>query len=434
MGRLKSDPIPDGHVACGARGTAINVGVGVDIAYRVEGAKQRAVWNHFLAIQIDTYAALGEFVFYHEMARRLTLLRKADPWIGIGGIAAQQQTLRSLDKALKDSFPSAKSRKGFPRFRKASARNDRTTVPAVSVRTVRLEDGTVTHIGLPNMPLLRTRNLKLPSGARLTNATVAMDGDGWSVSLGMIAPTPKAPVPSLSSLGVEMGLTTLATAASTDHGFVIEIDNPKPLAKAMKRLRFSSRKLARRTKGSVGRRRAAREVGRRHRKVADQRRGHQHRATRTIVNMAGHISVETLSLKGLMRTHSSRAIADAGMGGFLQKLKYKSQWAARGFTALNRFDRSTGCCPDCVFVGPRLERHIRNWTCPNCGIKHERDIAAARWIDMVGRQSPEPGQASPDPKRGSAENRKERLRRSAWLGPPSNVPHGKAPQIEAPVG
>lgn len=434
MARLKGDPIPDGFVARGARGRAVNVGVSVSAAYRAETARQRVVWNHFLAIQIDTHAALGEFVFYHEMARRLTLLRRADPWIGAGGMAAQQATLRALERALKDSFPSAANRKGFPRFRKAADRRDKATVPGANVSLVKLPSGEVTHLRLPNMPLLRVRNLSVPPGARVTSATVAMDGDGWSASLGLIAPAPQAPDSVVASLGVDMGLTMLATAAGVDHDLIVEIDNPKPLARALKRLRRSSRKLSRRTKGSVGRRRAVREVARRHRRVADLRRGHQHRATRLIVDMAGHISVETLSVKGLMRTRSARAVADAAMGAFLEKLRYKAEWAGRDFTALGRFERSTGCCPDCRLTGPRLERHVRRWTCGGCGRHHERDVAAARWIDMVGRQSPEPGPASPVPKRGSAEDGKDRLRRSARHGPPANVPHEKTYEQRASVG
>lgn len=434
MARLKGDPIPEGFIACGARGRAVNVGTRAAAEYRKETARQRVVWNHFLAIQIDTYAALGHFVFYHEMARRLTLLRRADPWIGAGGVAAQQQTLRTLERALKSSFPNVINRKGFPRFRKATDRRDRATVPGASASLVRLPDGEVTHLRLPNMPLLRVRNLSIPDSARVTNVTVAMDGDGWSVSLGLIAPAPEAPAPIVASLGVDMGLTTLATVAGVDHDLLVEIDNPRPLVKALKRLRRSSRKLSRRNKGSVGRRRAAREVARRHRRVADLRRGHQHRATRRIIDMAGHISVETLSVKALMRTRSARAVADAAMGTFLKKLRYKAEWAGRGFAALGRFERSTGCCPDCGLVGPRLERHIRRWTCSDCGRKHERDVAAARWIDMVGRRSPEPGAASPSPKRGSAEDGKDRLRHSAHHGPPTNIPQQKTHGRRASVG
>ena len=431
MARLKGDPIPYGFIACGCAGRAVNVGVSVDCEYRAEAARQRRVWNHFLAIQIDTYAVLGEFVFYHEMARRLTLLRKADLWIGQGGIAAQQQTLRALERAIKDSFPSARNRKGFPRFKKATDRSDAIRVPAKDASWVRLPDGTVTHLRLPNMPLLRVRNLIIPDGARLTSVTIRMDGDGWKVSLGLIKPRPVAATPVVSSLGVDGGLRVLAHAVKDESGFEIVADNPQPLKHALKRLKRSQRKFSRRAKGSVGRRRAGKEVARRHRRVADLRSAHHHRVSRRIVDAAGAITIETLSVKGLMRTRLARSVADAAPGGLIEKIRYKADWAGRPVTLLSRWDRSTGCCPDCDLIGPRLPLSQSEWTCA-CGSVHDRDRAAGRWLDRrgneirnsasaeVGRQSSEPVPSAP--KRGLAKVSKDRASaRSGRPGPPANV-------------
>lgn len=432
MARLKGDPIPDGFIACGCTGRAVNVGVSVDREYRAEAARQRRVWNHFLAIQIDTYAVLGEFVFYHEMARRLTLLRKSDPWIGRGGVAAQQQTLRALERALKESFPNARNRKGFPSFKKASDRSDAIRVPAQNASLVRLPDGTVTHVRLPNMPPLRVRNLVIPDGARVTSVAVRMDGNGWKVSLSLIKPQPVAAIPVVPSMGVDVGLRVLAHAVHDGSGYEIVADNPRPLKHALKRLKRSQRKFSRRTKGSVGRRRAAREVARHHRRVADLRSAHHHRTSRRIVDAAGAITLETLSVKGLMRTRLARSVADAAPGGLLEKIRYKAEWSGRPVTLLNRWDRSTGCCPNCDLIGPRLELGVETWTCA-CGSVHDRDRAAGRWLDRrgsemrnsttveVGRQSPEPVPSAP--KRGSAKVGKDRASaRSGRPGPPANVP------------
>lgn len=420
MARLKGDPIPEGHVACGMRGRIVNIGRAVDAAYRAETARQRRLWNHFLAIQIDTYAILGEFVFYHEMARRLTHLRKAEPWIGAGGVAAQQQTLRDLEKALKSSFPNAARRKGFPKFRKASSRRDRLTVPAVCVRTMRRADGVITHVGVPNMPLLRVRNLRVPPGGRLTSFTVSQDGDGWAVSANMIAPAPVAVEPVVASLGVDMGIATLATAASADLSLVMEFDNLRPLQRATQKLARSNRKMSRRQRGSVGHKRAVKEFARRHRRVANLRKAHHHRATRRIVDAASHITVETLPLSGLMRTRFSGAVADAGMGDFLRKIRYKSLWCGRTLFAFPRTQRSTGCCPDCDHIGPRLALGVHRWKCPSCDRMHERDLAAARWLSKVGQRMPEPDWKNSDPKRGAA-MQSGGEKSSSSSGPPSNA-------------
>lgn len=423
-GNIKGRDIPEGYVACGCTGRAVNVGVSVDQAYRAETARQRWLWNHFLSMQIDTYQCLGEFVFYHGMARQLTLLRKSNAWIGAGGIAAQQATLRDLERSLKDSFPSASNRKGFPRFRKTEDRRDRMTVPARELGIVKLGDGTVTHVRFPKQPLIRAHNLKVPPGGRITKASISMDGSGWRVSLGIVIPLPEAPSPTVDGIGVDVGLTLLAVTSDGEF-----IENPKPLKKALERLQRASRKLSRRAEGSIGRKRAAKAVARIHRRVADIRRGNHHRVSRRIVDRAAHISVETISAKGMMQGWNPRSSADAALGELLRQIEYKAVWARRGFYKLGRFERSTGCCPNCDWIGPRLALGVRTWTCGGCGAEHDRDLAAACWIDKVGRRSPEPVKASApqSPKRGSA------MRGGGATsvvpsrrGPPANVPRHAA--------
>ena len=141
------------------------------------------------------------------------------------------------------------------------------------------------------------------------------------------------------------------------------------------------------------------------------------------MNIARCISVETLRHKAMMRGRHSFSVADAGLGELYRQIRYKAEWAGRGYRALDPFARSTGCCPDCGTVGERLDLSVRRCTCVACGTVHERDYAAARWIDLVskgqikplantlkvGRRTPEPPRAlAPVAKRGSAGNGKPR--------------------------
>ena len=321
-------------------------------------------------------------------------------------------------------------------------------MPAQNLGIMKLSDGAVTHLKFPNQPLIRVRNLKIPEGARVTKGSLSRDGDGWRVSLGLVTPAKPAPAPVVDSVGMDVGLRVLAYAASDATGFEIVANNPRPLQQAEQRLARSQRKLSRRRQGSVGRRRAAREVARRHKRVADLRAAHHHRVSRRIVNAAGAITVETLSVQAMMRTRLAKSVTDAAPGGLLRQLAYKAAWAGRRFTALGRWDRSTGCCPDCGRVGRRLPMGQDVWTCPSCGTVHDRDRAAARWLDRCGieirsseaahaadeggRRSPEP--APKVPKRGSAGGVKEWPRRSAASGPPANVPSAADQTARASTG
>lgn len=407
MARLKGDPIPEDHVACGTSGVAVGVGQLADKLLKAETARCRAVWNHFLALQMDTYPVTAQFVFYIEMARQLTYLRKTNPWIGAGGLAAQQTTLRNLDRALRESFPKSGYRRGFPRFKRASTQNDRLSVPAARLRTMR-QGNCITHVGFPNMPLLRVRNLIVPKGARITWGYLSLRAGRWQVSLSIITPKTPIPDPIVAGLGVDMGLTTLAVAASSDGKTIITVENPRALRKHLKILKRRNRAHSRRHKGSVNRRRATIAVAKVHRRIKNLRGAHQHRASRAIVNMAAHVTVEKLALKAMKKTRASQSFADAGIGSFIGRLQYKANWAKRGFTQIGKYQRSTGCCPDCELIGNRIPWRRREWICSGCGRMHDRDIASARWLDMVGRQSPEPVLDKPGPKRGSADGMEAR--------------------------
>lgn len=431
--RLKAPPILDGHHAMGSAGRAVNLAVDTESALRDELARQRRVWNHFLAIQIDTYtyAALGEFVFYHEMARRLTHLRKADLWIGAGGIVAQQATLRKLERALKESFPNAKNRKGFPRFKRASDRHDALIVPAEAVRLVRDGEGNVTHVKVPKLDPIPVRGIQLPRGARLTLARIGQDGRGYRVALGFIAP-PRQIVQTIhDTVGVDMGLTRLAVLST---GQVIE--NPKPLRKALSRMKRLQRIASRRAKGSVNRHRANKRVAALHRRVSGLRRGAMHRATHAIVRDHARIAIEDLSVSGMSRgIVGGLSVHDAALGEFRRQLEYKARWYGREMFVIERFKRSTGVCPDCDLVGPKLALSIHTWICVGCGVEHDRDYAAARVLEntMVGQRLPEPEPDEPGPKRGLAKAGGGE-RSPSRLGPPSNVPPQKMHPQGASVG
>lgn len=373
-----------------------------------------------LSLQKEQYAVSKEYVFYKEMARKLTYIRKANLWIGNGSCVAQQQTLRMLDRALRDSFPTSKIQRGFPKFRRFDRSGDKFSVDASALRISRLSSGEVTHIGFPCLPLIRVRGITLPPDAKMISATAHYGGDGLSISLRFYSAPNVTASAIRDSCGIDMGCgDNLAIVASTNDNHVIKIENPRPLRNALKRLRKSCRKASRRIEGSVGRKRAQKEVARRHNKITNIRRHNHHKVTSSLVAMYKHISIETLNVSGMIRSSISLSIADAGMAMFLNQIRYKAAWYQRTIYEHGKWDRSTGCCPDCELIGPKLPLGQREWTCTGCGKSHDRDIAAAQWLDMVGQKMPEP-RAEMLSKRGFAKENKDGTSLPEGLGPPTN--------------
>ena len=66
------------------------------------------------------------------------------------------------------------------------------------------------------------------------------------------------------------------------------------------------------------------------------------------VEKVGRVVVETLNVVGMIRNHRlARAIADAGMAGFLTKLQYKCAWYGADFEKADRWFASSKLCAHC---------------------------------------------------------------------------------------
>jgi putative transposase len=355
------------------------------------GGQCRALWNHWLAVSRDRYEAEGKFAFYAEMSAALPAMRKEERFAGVPHRCAQM-TVQKLDRALRDCGKKMASRKGFPKFKRRDDRRD--TFQFVG-RELRVEPG---RIKLPSFGWLRARGLRMPDGARLVQATVQQARDGWNIAVQIEAAAPAYAEPTAPVTGIDVGLNSLIALADGT-----KIPAPKLAKKRAGRLRRLERQKARRRKGSVNRRRIVSRLNRAHARLTAQRKDFTHKLTRTLVDRYQGFAVETLRLKGLMRTRLAKSFADAGIAELLRQLRYKAEWAGREFREMPTFQRSTGVCPPCGKVGPRLPLAVREWQCEGCGAMHDRDVAAAQVIlrDAVAPVRREPAGTSRR-KRGAA--------------------------------
>jgi len=82
----------------------------------------RFVWNKALAIQKERLDKKSKILNYYELASLLVSWKKEFLFLREAHSQSLQQTLRNLDKALKDSW-NKKSPKKFPRFKKKNLRD-----------------------------------------------------------------------------------------------------------------------------------------------------------------------------------------------------------------------------------------------------------------------------------------------------------------------
>lgn len=80
----------------------------------------------------------------------------------------------------------------------------------------------------------------------------------------------------------------------------------------------------------------------------------------------------------MMKNHKlAESISEMNFGEFRRMLEYKARWYNRKIVFVDRFYPSSKTCSCCSHIYKELSLNEREWTCPECGETHDRDINAA---------------------------------------------------------
>jgi putative transposase len=179
------------------------------------------------------------------------------------------------------------------------------------------------------------------------------------------------------SVGIDLGIKTFATIASSDAA-VVAVANPRHLQHKLRRLRRANKALARKQRGSANRTKAAGALAAVHLDVAHARADFLHKLTTSLTRANSVIVVEDLAVAGMVRNRRlARHISDLGMAEFRRQLEYKATWYGSQVVVADRWFPSTRTCAGCGAVNAELTLSDRSWSC-SCGVAHDRDVTAAR--------------------------------------------------------
>ena len=334
----------------------------------------RLVYNKALEERTRAYRLEGRGVSYGESSAALTAWKKTPELAFLCEVSSVplQQALRHLQAAFANFFA---RRAKYPAFKSRK----RSRASAEYTRSAfRWRDGLLT-LAKMGAPLDIVWSRPLPEGAEPSTVTVSRDAAGrWFVSLLVeekIAPLP----PVEQSVGVDTGLTALATLSSGE-----QIANPRHERPGRRRLAKAQRALARKEKGSNNRAKARLRVAKVYARIADRRRDYLHKVTTRLVRENQVIAVEDLSVRNLVKNRRlARAISDAGWRELRRMLEYKTAWYGRTLVVADRWFPSSKLCSACGTLREQLPLNVREWTCA-CGAVHDRDVNAARNLLAAG--------------------------------------------------
>ena len=173
------------------------------------------------------------------------------------------------------------------------------------------------------------------------------------------------------SVGIDFGLETYLTLNTGE-----KIEHPQPLKQSLTELRKLNKSLSRKVKGSHNWWRAVGELARLYGHIANQRKDWHYKRATDLCRRFDTIVTETLNLAGMKRLWG-RKVSDLAFFQFVEILKFKCLKHKREFLQIGQWTPTTKPCSDCGYHNANLSLSDRQWTCPECGSHHDRDVNAA---------------------------------------------------------
>lgn len=355
----------------------------------------RFVWNQMLNMQKERFANGGKFINKYGMDKLLTALKKEYKWLSQAESSSLQQATHRLDAAYNNFFDKTKV-DGIPKFKKkryaqsfSSKRNG---------KNIEIVDNH--HIKLPKVGLLYFRTGQQIKGV-IKEVTISVNSCGHYYMAVSVEDESQVLNKTGKKIGIDLGLKDLLITSDGVKYNATRFDK-----NMHKRLRVHERKLARRRHNAMVRmafdkhnkvlfprtslndfpryQAERRTVAKLKTKIANQRADYLQKITTDLVKQYDVIVVENLNTKAMMKNKKlARAIANASWSTFITMLEYKCNWYGKTLIKVEPKNTSRIChqCGeknhsfDDISTSEWLK--IRQWQCPNCNSRLDRDINAS---------------------------------------------------------
>lgn len=333
----------------------------------------RFIYNYALDKKVRAYQTNNINLSWYDLKKELPIMKKTEKycWLKEINSLSLQSSLANLDSAYIKFF---REHKGFPKFKSKKDNKQSFSIPQNT--KVDFENSLVF---IPKFKGgIKIKFHRIFEGI-VKSSTISRTTTGKyfiSILVEVNEPdVPMKPICESKAVGIDLGVKTFAVLSDG-----IEIPNPKYLKQSLDKVKKLQRSLSHKIKDSKNRDKARRRLALAHEQVVNRRKDFLHKVTSCLVNNYDTICLEDLNIKGMFKNHYlAQAFEDIAIGTFNALLEYKAKEKGVNILRIGRFEPSSKMC-SCGYINHKLTLAMREWTCPCCGSKNDRDLLAANNI------------------------------------------------------
>jgi len=344
----------------------------------------RFVSNQTLADCKQSYEQTQHFPSQIERIKNLVPLKEIHNFLKEVDSKALQQSVRDLNSAM-DNFFKNRNHFGFPKFKSKHRGKQSYRTPWDNGRADILDSK---HIKLPKLGRVKAKRFDMPEVYKVFSITVEKTATGKYYASICIETEVQSLPKTGKQVGFDLGLIDLLIGSDGTR-----VERPKygytykdKLAKEQRKLSKMRTKLERVNANLAeckNYQRQKHKVAKLHEHIANCAKDFNHKLGIELVRNYDFIAMENLNVNGLIKNPKlAYSIADVRWSQLVNFIKYKCQWYGKEFKQVDRFYASSKICSCCGTVHKDIVNSlkVREWVCPDCGARHDRDVNAAKNI------------------------------------------------------
>lgn len=184
----------------------------------------------------------------------------------------------------------------------------------------------------------------------------------------------------LKVVGIDMSMSDFAVDSDTGNSSLTKPKYERNYRKYESKLAKLQRNVSRKVRGSKNKDKARAKYAKLSRHVSNKRLDFCHKLSRYYAENYDVVVLEDLDMQNMARTLKlGKSVNDLGFGMFKEMLSYKCKECDSLLMYADKWFASSQTCSKCGCINKDVkDLKVREWTCPACGEKHDRDVNAAK--------------------------------------------------------